>query len=86
MQIPFVVDEGEPHQFELLLQQSWNCIRGEHAVRVELHALRPDRNTEIQPAGGLYERSQIADAMDMAVHINRVAVAPEPEMLERMKT
>ena len=84
MQIAPIVDIGKRIHAEFRNERQKRLDR-KHAMRVEFDALRTDRHGQIEfPALG-DEPFEIGEALQMAFEIDRVAIAAEAKMLQRMQ-
>ncbi|CLP76451.1 Uncharacterised protein [Mycobacterium tuberculosis] len=55
-------------------------------VRVEMNLVVPaDREADVERSALLHHRHEIGDPLQVAVDIDRVAITPEPEMLDRVE-
>src|SRR5277367_3539765 len=80
VQVAFVVDIGERIDAHVGGERQ-KRRDGEDAVGVEFDALRTDRHGEIELAAFRKHTFQIGEPFQMALEIDRVAVAAEAEML-----
>ena len=86
VQLPLVVDEAEVlHPEPLCLEHSQQKTQGKHAMGIEFKALvSADRHGEVKQAARLQHSSEDIETLLVSAIVDRVAVAPQTEMLKRV--
>ncbi len=78
-----VVHIGKFNQSQLV-KHPYNGVRSVHSVRIEANPLAPNRKGKKKPAPGAHDPLQFESGFDTTLRIDRIAIAPETDMLDDM--
>ena len=86
MELTRIIDKQKAASCKFRRHHADKFRHAKNAMRIELDAMRPDRDGQVKRAVTPQDAMKIIESLEMAIRVKMIAVTAQTEVLQCMKT